>query len=239
MIESHYQCGKACINPKINTVSLKMNSSLKNVEIVTFNLGPIENNTYLISDPSSHDAVVIDPSFDIHSVLEQITDLKLRVKNILLTHAHFDHIAGVNELHKALLDDPNVGLHSLDLALWRERGKALDYGFQLEPVPDPDHFLDDGESLSVGGFHIDVLHTPGHSPGHVVFSIPDIQAIVCGDVIFAGSIGRTDLPGGNHFQLLNSIRTKILCFPDETRLLPGHGPETTVGVERLNNPFLK
>jgi hydroxyacylglutathione hydrolase len=215
-----------------------MNPPLNKVEIVTFTLGPIENNTYLVSDPASHDAAVIDPSFNIHSVLEQITYLKLGVKYILLTHAHFDHIAGVNELLKALPHNPIIGLHSFDLALWRERGKALAYGFQLEPLTDPDHFLNDGESLSVGGFPIDVLHTPGHSPGHVVFSIPNIQAIICGDVIFAGSIGRTDLPGGNHSQLLNSIRTKILCFPDETRLFPGHGPETTVGIERFNNPFL-
>jgi hydroxyacylglutathione hydrolase len=215
-----------------------MNPPLNTVEIVTFTLGPIENNTYLISDPASHDAAVIDPSFNIQSVLEQVTDLKLRVKNILLTHAHFDHIAGVHDLLKALPDDPIIGIHSLDLALWRERGKALAYGFQLDPLPDPDHFLDDGDSLSIGRFHIDVIHTPGHSPGHVVFSIPDSQAIICGDVIFAGSIGRTDLPGGNQSQLLNSIRGKILCFSDETRLLPGHGPVTTVGAERLNNPFL-
>ncbi len=172
-----------------------MNPSLNTIEVVTFTLGPIENNTYLISDPASRDAVVIDPSFNIQGVLEQITEQKLRVKYILLTHAHFDHIAGVNELRKALPDKPVIGLHSLDLALWRERGKALAYGFQLDPLPDPDHFLDDGESLSVGGFHIDILYTPGHSPGHVVFSIPDVQAIFCGDVIFAGSIGRTDLAG--------------------------------------------
>ena len=172
-----------------------MNPSLHTIEIVRFTLGPIENNTYLISDLASHDAAVIDPSFNIQGVLEQITKQKLRVKYILLTHAHFDHIAGVNELREALPDKPVIGLHSFDLALWRERGKALAYGFQLDPLPDPDHFLDDDESLSVGGFHIDILYTPGHSPGHVVFSIPNMQTIICGDVIFAGSIGRTDLTG--------------------------------------------
>jgi len=215
-----------------------MNPPINTVEIIPFTLGPIENNSYLISDPASRDSVVIDPSFNIQSVLEQIHDQKLRVKYILLTHAHFDHIAGVNELQKALPDNPVIGLHSLDLALWRERGKALVYGFQLDLLPDPDFFLDDGDRLSVGGFHIDILYTPGHSPGHVVFSIPDAQAIFCGDVIFAGSIGRTDLTGGDQAQLLASIHKRILCFPDDTRLLPGHGPETTVGLERRNNPYL-
>ncbi len=216
-----------------------MNPPLNTVELITFTSGPLDNNTYLITDHASAETMIIDPSFDIHSLTLYIHEHRLHLCGILLTHAHFDHIAGVNKLRKAFPDNPIVGLHPLDLDLWRERGNALAYGFKLDPLPDPDRLLVADECLSLGGVHIDVLYTPGHSPGHVVFSIPDTQAIICGDVIFAGGIGRTDLPGGNYSQLLNSIRSKILRFPDDTRLLPGHGPETTVGDERFNNPFLK
>ena len=128
-------------------------------------------------------------------------------------------------------------LHQADLSLWKDRGEALQYGFQLDPLPNPDHFLLDGEILSVGSIEMVVHHTPGHSPGHVVFAIPQEKVIFTGDLIFAGSIGRTDLTGGDLDELLNSIRKTILSCADETRLLPGHGPETTVGYERLNNPY--
>jgi hydroxyacylglutathione hydrolase len=215
-----------------------MSSGSQTIKINTYILGPIENNTFLVSDSIGHEAIVIDPSFNIKPVLDQIKYQKLRMKYILLTHAHFDHIAGVNELQKAFPHKPMVALHPSDLDLWRDRGEALACGYQMDPLPDPDHFLKDNEILSIGDIHIDVLYTPGHSPGHVVFSIPEVQAIICGDVIFAGSIGRTDLTGGDHAQLLKSISSKIMCFPDDTRLLPGHGPETTVGYERHNNPYL-
>jgi hydroxyacylglutathione hydrolase len=216
-----------------------MNLNSQNLEIVRFTLGPIENNTYLISDPASQEAVVIDPTFDIRPVLELTRGQQLSITQILLTHAHFDHIAGVNELMSTLSEKPKIGLHPADLPLWKDRGEAQAYGIQMDPLPAPDHFFIDRELLTIGTFHIDVRHTPGHSPGHVVFYIPDKQAILCGDILFAGSIGRTDIAGGNHIQLLNSIREKILCFPDDTRLLPGHGPETTVGFERCHNPYLK
>jgi len=214
-----------------------MNPSINTVELITFTSGPLDNNTYLVTDPASAETMIIDPSFDIHSLTLYIHEHQLDLRGILLTHAHFDHIAGVNELLKAFPDNPIVGLHPSDLDLWRACGNAPAYGFKLDPLPDPNRFLVGGECLLVGGVHIDVIDTPGHSPGHVVFSIPDTQAIICGDLIFACGIGRTDLPGGDYSQLLHSIHTKILSFPDGTRLYPGHGPETTVGDERSNNPF--
>jgi hydroxyacylglutathione hydrolase len=208
------------------------------IEIATFLLGPIENNTFLVTDPASDEAVVIDPSLEIQPLIDYIRQRELKIKYILITHAHFDHIAGVNPLLAALPVKPQLVLHKADFFLWKDRGKALQYGFQLEPLPNPDHFTQDGEIFNIGPFEVIVHHTPGHSPGHVVYAIPQEKVIFVGDVIFAGSIGRTDLTGGDMDELLNSIRKTILSCPDETRLLPGHGPETTVGFERFNNPFL-
>jgi glyoxylase-like metal-dependent hydrolase (beta-lactamase superfamily II) len=208
------------------------------VEITTFVLGPIENNTFLVTDPSSHEAVVIDPSFDIQPLVDQIKQRDLQVKFILITHAHFDHIAGVNPLLAVLPVRPQLVLHHADLSLWKDRGEALQCGFQLDPLPNPDHFVLDEEVLPFSSFEVVAHHTPGHSPGHVVFEIPQRKVIFVGDVIFAGSIGRTDLTGGDMDELLSSIRKTILACPDDTQLLPGHGPETTVGIERLNNPYL-
>jgi hydroxyacylglutathione hydrolase len=208
------------------------------IEITSFLLGPIENNTFLVTDPASSEAIVIDPSFDIQPLINYIRQRELKIKSILITHAHFDHIAGVNPLLVVLPVRPQLVLHQADFFLWKERGEALQCGFQLDPLPNPDHFMLDGEIFTIGSFEVIVHHTPGHSPGHVVFAIPQRNVIFVGDVIFAGSIGRTDLAGGDLNELLNSIRKTILSCPDETRLLPGHGPETTVGFERLNNPFL-
>ena len=208
------------------------------IKVIPFLLGPIENNTFLVFDPSNHAAVVIDPSFDMHPLIGLIQKEGLQVKYILITHAHFDHIAGVNELLENLPIRPTVALHPGDLDLWKDRGEALQCGYQMDPLPAPDHYLVDGETISCESFELVAHHTPGHSPGHVVFSLATLKILFTGDVIFAGSIGRTDLAGGSYNQLIASIRTKILCLPDDTHLLPGHGPETTVGTERCNNPYL-
>ncbi|MGB8252183.1 MAG: MBL fold metallo-hydrolase [Anaerolineaceae bacterium] len=209
------------------------------MQIKQFILGPIENNTFLLFDDVSKDAVVIDPSFDIDSLIQYLANNSLTTRQVLITHAHFDHIAGVNRLIAALPDRPLIGLHPGDLPLWKDRGEALHYDFNIDLLPDPNILFKDEETLSINGVLIVVHHTPGHSPGHVVFSLPEVKTIFCGDVIFAGSIGRTDLNGGNQAQLINSIQKEILNSPDKTRLLTGHGPETTVGFERRNNPYLK
>lgn len=208
------------------------------IEIVSFLLGPINNNTFLVTDPTCNEAIVIDPSFDIQPLIDYTRHREIIIKSILITHAHFDHIAGVNPLLAALPARPQLVLHKADLFLWKDRGEARQCGFQLDPLPNPGHFILDGEILTIGSFEVVVHHTPGHSPGHVVFAIPQSNVIFVGDVIFAGNIGRTDLTGGNLDELLNSIRKTILSCPDETRLLPGHGPETSVGIERFNNQFL-
>ena len=208
------------------------------LQIAHFILGPIENNTYLIFEDVRKDAMVIDPSFGIDPLIQFCRQKSLIIQQILISHAHFDHIAGVNPLILASPNKPLIGLHQEDLALWKDRGEALQFGFQHEPLPDPDHFFSDGEILNASGFTVTVHHTPGHSPGHVVFSLPEIKTIFTGDVIFAGGIGRTDLTGSDQTLLIDSIQRKILVSTDDTRLLPGHGPETTVGFERHNNSFL-
>ncbi len=208
------------------------------IQIIQFTLGPFENNTFLLFEEHSQDALVIDPSFDIDPLIQYTKRNLLSIQHILITHAHFDHIAGVNLLFLASPVKPHIGLHPEDLALWKDRGEALLCGFQLEPLPDPDHLFSDGEILHASGFTVTVHHTPGHSPGHVVFSLPEIKTIFTGDVLFAGGIGRTDLTGGDQSLLIDSIQRKILISTDDTRILPGHGPETTIGFERNNNPFL-
>jgi glyoxylase-like metal-dependent hydrolase (beta-lactamase superfamily II) len=215
-----------------------MENKKTTVSITPFLLGPIENKTFLVADLISHEAAVIDPSFGIQPVIDHIQHAELLLKYILITHAHFDHIAGVNLLLTVLPIKPHLALHRADLELWKDRGEALQCGFQLDQLPNPDHFVTDGEVLSIGSLKVVVHHTPGHSPGHVIYSLPQTDAIFVGDLIFSGSIGRTDLTGGNLDTLLSSIRKFILTCPDETRLLPGHGPETSVGIERRNNPFL-
>jgi glyoxylase-like metal-dependent hydrolase (beta-lactamase superfamily II) len=208
------------------------------LNIHTFALGPLENNTYLLSDAQTRQAVLIDPSFGIQTVLRYASEQALDIRQIWLTHAHFDHISGVAEAVSALSPAVTVGLHPTDLPLWNMKGGAAAFGFSMELDVQPNLFFTHGQLLDLGAARVQVRHAPGHTPGHVVFYEPGSGVVFCGDVIFQGSIGRTDLPGGSLPTLLDSIQQQILTLPDETRLLSGHGDETTVGEERRNNPFL-
>jgi len=205
--------------------------------IQTFVLGPLENNTYLLVDDERAEAAVIDPSFDCSPVLEAVRAQNLRLTKILLTHSHFDHIAGVAQLSEAF-PGVAVGLHPGDLDLWRQGGASALIGLQLKLEGEPTLSFYHGQQLAVGGHRLEVRQAPGQTPGHVLFYAPSAAAAFCGDVIFFGSIGRTDLPGGSQEQLLHSIRAQVLTLPDETVLYPGHGEPTTVAHERHNNPFL-
>jgi len=207
-------------------------------EIVTQVLGPLENNTYLIADPVSREAVVIDPSFDADIISEQIQQRNWHLSNIWLTHAHFDHIAGINALTRALSYTIGIGIHPADLELWQQGGGARFFGLEIDPGPKPNQFFYHGQKLFLGAEAVEVRHTPGHTPGHVIFYASENEIAFCGDLIFNRGIGRTDLPGGSQNELLNSIRTQVLVLPPQTRLLSGHGPETTVGEEAVENPFL-
>jgi glyoxylase-like metal-dependent hydrolase (beta-lactamase superfamily II) len=208
------------------------------MEIINFTLGPLENNTYLAADPLSGKAIVIDPAFEPGPVLEFAAQKGWTIEAIWLTHAHFDHIAGCAEILKRTRSDLPVALHPEDLPLWHEKGGARMFGFQIDPLPSPSLNLAHGQILRVGAESVEVRHTPGHSPGHVVFYCASAQAVLCGDLIFYRSVGRTDLPGASSTQLAASIRSQIYSLPRGTRLLPGHGPETTVGGEQGENPYV-
>lgn len=206
--------------------------------ILTFSLGPLENNCYLVADDVTGEAVVIDPSFDSQVVLEQAQLHRWQITRILLTHAHFDHMAGAGQLAGCFTPPLPVYLHPGDLALYRLQGHAPQFGFHLDDLPEVTQPLEDGQRITIGCQGLDVFHTPGHSPGHVIFYSAEAAAAFTGDLIFSGSVGRTDLPGGDNRALLRSIRARVLTLPSHTRLLSGHGPETTVQDEMDQNPFL-
>jgi glyoxylase-like metal-dependent hydrolase (beta-lactamase superfamily II) len=208
------------------------------LEIVNFTLGPAQTNAYLIADPSSGDAVVIDPSWDGHIILAEALARGWRIAHLWYTHAHFDHIGGAAAIADALNPLPLVALHPADHVLWRAEGGAPLYGFRIDPGPEPTIDFAHGQILRLGKTTFEVRHTPGHTLGHVVLYCEKEKLCFCGDLIFQGSVGRTDLPGGDWETLEKSIRSQIYSLPDETRLLPGHGAETSVGEERVHNPYV-
>ncbi len=208
------------------------------LEIRSYILGPLGNNSYLIWDPTTLEAAAIDPSFESESILHVIQENQLTLRYILLTHAHFDHIAGVNVLHNDISPRPQIGIHSFELPLWKRNGAASEFGFSLPQLPDPDLNIGDDQELDLGSVSIRASFTPGHTPGHLVYTLPESGVVFTGDLIFFRGIGRTDMLGGNSADLFRSIDEKILTLPPATRLLSGHGPETTVADEIANNPFI-
>lgn len=210
------------------------------LEIVEFTLGPVVTNSYLVADTEKEHVVAIDPAWDGHIMLAAAQERGWRVNAIWLTHAHFDHFGGMAALADGFNPLPQVALHPDDYWLWRTKGGAQMFGINMpDPGPEPTIDLAHGQELFIGNHKLEVRHAPGHSPGHVMFYCESEAVAFVGDVIFQGSIGRTDLPRGNHQQLIRSIEEQVLTMPDETRLLNGHGPETTVGAERRFNPFLQ
>jgi glyoxylase-like metal-dependent hydrolase (beta-lactamase superfamily II) len=206
-------------------------------EVVGIPNGSFAENTWLVTDPATRDTAVVDPGEEHGRILAAIRHRDLVVRDIWLTHAHVDHIWGVDAVRAAT--GAVVRLHPGDRA-WFDRFavQCEHFGFTAQaPLAPPDRELAHGEELAVGNFRFAVRHVPGHSPGHVAF----IGHGLClsGDVLFQGSIGRTDLPGGDYGQLLASIHGELLVLPDATRVLTGHGPETTIGSERRSNPFLQ
>jgi len=207
--------------------------------IVTFTLGPALTNAYLIGDESAGTAVVVDPAWDGPVITAEAARRNWRITDIWLTHAHFDHFGGAGAVSDAGAAPIPVALHPADQPLWRALGGAAWFGLgDFDPGPEPTVALGHGMRLHAGGEEIEVRHTPGHTPGHVVFVLPHAGRVLCGDLIFEAGVGRTDLPGGDGDTLIRSIHEQILTLPDDTVLLPGHGRPTTVGRERATNPFL-
>lgn len=211
----------------------------QNLEIITLTQGPAMTNAYLVGDDAIGSAVVIDPAWDGRAIYTEAEERGWRITNIWLTHAHFDHFGGAAELYELSPAPLSIGLHPEDHPLWRVSGGASFFGVEVfDPGPEPTVDLEHGMELHLGEHCFEVRHTPGHSPGHVALNCLEAGVVFCGDLVFAGSVGRTDVPGADPAKLLESIRREILSLPDDTRLLPGHGPETTVGRERKSNPFL-
>jgi hydroxyacylglutathione hydrolase len=208
------------------------------LEIVSLTLGPAQTNAYLVADPQSGEAVVIDPAWDGDRILAAAQEHGWRIAHLWYTHAHFDHIGGAGAIADALNPLPLVALHPADHTLWRAEGGAPLFGLRIDPGPEPTIDLVHGMRMQLGQVQFEVRHTPGHTPGHCSFYVAQDSLLFCGDLIFQGSVGRTDLPGGSWEQLVNSIRTQVFSLPDETRLLSGHGPETTVGEQKRSNPFV-
>lgn len=211
------------------------------MRIITAAVPPFMKNGFVVSCQETREAVLIDPGDEVEELLDQIQASGVDVQAILLTHAHLDHITGVGRA-KAALDVP-IWLHRDDLFLYDavvEQG--LMFGFRVDRQPPVDEFFTAGQPFTFGRLVVDIFHTPGHCPGGVCLAIgrdDDVKRdLFVGDTLFAGSIGRTDLPGGNHETLLRSIREVLLAFPDESIVHPGHGPDTTIGQERRTNPFL-
>ncbi len=208
------------------------------LEIASFTLGPVKTNAYLVADPVTGDAAVIDPAWDGHLILAEAKKRRWRIAHLWYTHAHFDHIGGAGAIADGLNPLPLVALHPADHVLWRGEGGAPLFGFKIDPGPEPTIDLYQGQVLRLGSIEIEVRFTPGHTPGHCIFYVPSAKVCFCGDLIFQNSVGRTDLPGSDWNSLVESIRLQIFTQPDDTRLLSGHGSETTVGQEKKFNPFV-
>jgi hydroxyacylglutathione hydrolase len=202
-------------------------------------VGVLQCNCSILGDESSGEAVVIDPGDEVERVQEILARHKLKAKYILATHAHIDHVGGVEKLQRAT--GATVLMHNEDLPLYQNMAiQAAFLGVRPPGVVKVNEVLKPGDVLRWGGLALEVMHTPGHSPGSVSLHLPgEHQRIFSGDTLFQGSIGRTDLWGGDYKQILRSIRDVLLPFPDQTPVYPGHGAPTTIGDERESNPFLR
>ena len=207
-----------------------------------------QQHTRIVACEETKQAICIDPGDEAERIVEAIERHGLTLQAIALTHAHLDHVGAVKAL-KELQPEARISLHEGDEPMYRAlpeqpawigipRAQWQQFGFVFEEPPPVDHFWSDGERYSVGRLEFEVIHCPGHTPGHVVLYEPRERKVFVGDVLFAGSVGRTDLPGGSTEQLITSIKNKLLTLGDDVKVYSGHGPVTTIGEEKLTNPFL-
>ncbi len=204
----------------------------------TFPVGPLQCNCTILGNEQTHEAIVVDPGDEIPRILALLARHSLTVKQILITHAHIDHIAGAQQL-KQITGAP-ILYNQLDLPLVAMMDiQATWLGIATPQVLPPDDDLTHGKSAGIAGVAVEVLHTPGHTPGSICLHLPTHTLLLAGDTLFAGTVGRTDLPGGNAGTLIRSIRERLLSLPDTTLVIPGHGYRTTIAAERDSNPFLQ
>jgi hydroxyacylglutathione hydrolase len=206
---------------------------------LTVPVTPFQQNCSLLWDDASLQAAVIDPGGDLDRLLAEVDRLGLKLEQIWLTHAHIDHAGATAALSKRL-SLPIIGPHPAD-QFWIDAlpQQSVMFGFPQSELFTPTRWLHDGDTVELAGHVLKVRHCPGHTPGHVVFHSPELKRAFVGDVLFAGSIGRTDFPQGNHDDLIASIRERLWPMGDDTVFIPGHGPESSFGRERLTNPYVR
>ncbi|HZR27790.1 MAG TPA: MBL fold metallo-hydrolase [Terriglobales bacterium] len=203
-----------------------------------FPVGPLQCNCSIVGDETTREAMVIDPGDEIDRILEVVKRHGLTIKQIVVTHAHIDHVGGAMKLKHA--SGAPVLLNQNDAALLKMLAvQAAWVGMAVPEKTQIDQNLADGDSVKTGNLAATVLHTPGHTEGSVCLYFAEEKKLIAGDTLFAGSIGRTDLPGGSFEKIMNSLHHRVLALPDETLVVPGHGPVTTIGEERISNPFLQ
>lgn len=204
----------------------------------TFPVGPLQCNCTILGDEQTREAMVIDPGDNIPDILMRLAKHGLTLKQIVVTHAHIDHVGGAVQLKKAT--GAPILLNQSDMPLLKMMDVQAGWlGIETPQVAPPDTSAEEGMVVGIAHHAAQVIHTPGHTPGSVCLHFAPDNLLLAGDTLFAGSIGRTDLPGGDSRKILRSIHDRLLTLPDETRVIPGHGPATTIGQEREANPFLQ
>lgn len=204
----------------------------------TFPVGPLQCNCSILGDEASHTAMVIDPGDDIAHILARLAFHRFTLKQIVITHAHIDHVGAAARLKQ--ITGATVLMNQHDIPLLQQMDmQAAWLGVKPPEIVQLDGSADDLVAIGLSNLEAQVLHTPGHTPGSICLHFPADNLLFAGDTLFAGTIGRTDLPGGNTQQILKSLRERLLPLPEETKVIPGHGPTTSMGAERANNPFLK
>ena len=204
----------------------------------SFAVPPLGCNCSIIGDPTTKRAIVVDPGGDSERILGEIRELGLTVSLLLHTHAHFDHFLASGEMQQAT--GAPMCLHQDDQTLWENLDvQCRTFGIPYTPVPPPDRWLEDGEEMSLGDIRGTALHTPGHTPGSLCFHFETAKMVIAGDTLFRGSIGRTDLWGGDGAAILRSIKERLYTLDEATRVITGHGPETTIGSEIRSNAFVR